>query len=149
MQNEQAKIQRKVALERARIMTKAARKKAKEILSAKPYNEAAAFKVYYAMERDAAAKAAHYKAKGNKTKAQQYAEERMIAHALAIEAANNAKEVDKILEYIKPLRMRGRSLLNMPADFVAQIDSLLARFGFIEERPLAPGETVESPVCVL
>ena len=144
LQNEQAKIQRKVALERARIMTKAARKKAKEILSAKPYNEAAAFKVYYAMERDAAAKAAHYKAKGNKAKAQQYAEERMIAHALAIEAVNNAKEVDKILEYIKPLRMRGRSLLNMPADFVAQIDSLLARFGFIEERPLAPGETVES-----
>jgi hypothetical protein len=144
LQNEQAKINRRVALERARLMTKAAKKKAKEILSRKPYAEAIGFKAYYAMERDAAAKAAEYKAKGNKAKAQQYAEERMMAHALAVEAVNNAKEVDTILNYVKPLRKRGRSLLNMPADFARQIDNLLARFGFIEEPVIVPGEKVES-----
>lgn|GEM_PF-5642402 len=91
-----------------------------------------------------AVKAALAKQRGDMSKAQRYAEQRMVAHALAREAMRNEAEVDKIFRYIQPLTKHGRSLMNMPKKFVFQVDSLLARFGFGPGPQIAPGDVVES-----
>lgn len=137
-------INRRAALQRAQVMSRAAWSKAREILSRTNYKEATDATKYFAAERDAAVKAALAKQRGDLTRAQKYAEQRMVAHALAREALKNKVEVDKIFRYIQPLTKHGRSLMNMPKEFVFQIDALLGRFGFGPGPEIAPGDIVES-----
>ena len=141
---EAGQARRQSALERSRIAVGAAKNHAKEILSRKNYKESTAFKSYFKAERDAAVKAALALKSGNDAAAARFAEQRMLNHALAMEAIKNQKDVQKYLNYFKKFQRRHGNLLKMPAEFMTQIESIMERFGLIE-----PVQREEKPESIL
>jgi hypothetical protein len=141
---EAGQARRQSALERSRIAVSAAKNHAKEILSRKNYRESTAFKSYFKVERDAAVKAALALKSGNDVAAARFAEQRMLNHALAMEAIKNQKDVQKYLNYFKKFQRRHGNLLKMPAEFMTQIEGIMERFGLIE-----PVQRTEKPELLL
>lgn len=125
----QAKRQR--ALERSRIASAAAKRYARATLADKPYREAQAATSYFAAERNAAVKEAKmYNAKDYE-KAAKYAEQRILNHALAVEALKVKGEVEKSFKYLDKWQKQKRPD-NVGQDHLNQIDKILNRFGMAQ-----------------
>lgn len=112
----------------AKITAKAARRYAKGILASKPYKKATAAVSYFAAERDAAVKAERARKNNNLELAAQYTNQRMLNHALAIEALNNKKEIDKMFRYFKRVAKEPKKRPSIPLEYRRQMYSLLERF---------------------
>lgn len=122
---------RQRALERARIHTAAAKRYAKAILADKPYREAQAATSYFAAERNAAVKEAGYYNAKDYEKAAKYAEQRILNHALAVEALRVRSEVEKAFKYLDKWQKQKRPD-KIGQDHLNQIDKILNRFGLRE-----------------
>jgi GNAT superfamily N-acetyltransferase len=122
---------RQRALERARIHTAAAKRYAKAILADKPYREAQAATSYFAAERNAAVKEAGYYNAKDYEKAAKYAEQRILNHALAVEALRVRSEVEKAFKYLDKWQKQKRPD-KIGQEHLNQIDKILNRFGLRE-----------------
>jgi hypothetical protein len=142
-QGEAGQRGRQANLERARIAVQAAREQAKKIMESKPHGAATAPAYFFAAEKNAAVGAAKAAAAGDKAKALQLSTQALVNHALAIEALRNREEVKKIWRQVERFTKRGQKMLNMPREFLNQIDAILERFGLAPAPELMPGETLE------
>jgi hypothetical protein len=118
----------------ARAEAQAANEQAAKIIAEKPVKEAGRPGPYITMERNAAARAAKFIAKKDFEKAAQAKKEQMIAHALVRESFRANDEAAKHMNYLEKYMNRGASMLDMPFGFVRQVDQLLSRFGFQDQR---------------
>jgi hypothetical protein len=114
--------------ERARVAAQAARKYAKATLADKPYREAMAATSYFAAEREAAVKEANVYAKGDYEAAGKYAEQRMLNHALALEALRVKGFAEKWVKFLETTQKKKKDSFKKDVHF-AQVASLLERFG--------------------
>ncbi|HBF39769.1 MAG TPA: hypothetical protein DDW50_20955 [Firmicutes bacterium] len=128
-------------MQRARIAAEAARRYAKTTIADKNYREAAAATAYFAAERNAAVKESQSYAKKDIRTAAQYADQRMLNHALAMEALKVRQEVDRAFKYIEKWQKNKRP--EIAKEHLGQIDHILGRFGLqgpnavTQEEPLA------------
>jgi hypothetical protein len=125
-QEETNQLSRQVSLQRARSLAANARKYAKSVLAEKPYQEATAATAYFTAERVAAVRESQEYAKGNFTEMHRFAEQRLLNHALALEAVQLTKEIDKSFRYLN--KFTGKSRPEIGQEFSNQIDKILARF---------------------
>lgn len=121
--------------EQRRIAEQAAKKYARVTLADKPYREAMAATSYFAAERDAAIKWANVYTRGDVFKAAQFSEQRLLNHALALEAMRIKEEVDKDLKYLDKFTKKKRP--EIIQEFMNQIDKILGRFKVAEPSPNA------------
>ena len=112
----------------AKITAKAARRYAKGILASKHYKKATAAVSYFAAERDAAVRAERARKNNKLDLAAQYTNQRMLNHALAIEALNNKKEIDKMFRFFKRAAKEPKKRPSIPLEYRRQMYSLLERF---------------------
>lgn len=128
---EASQTKRNQSMQRARIKAQAAKRYAREILAAKPYKEAMAATSYFAAERQAAVAEAGSYSKKDYTSAAHFADQRILNHALALEALKVKSEVDKVFKYVEKFQKKKRP--NLRQNHLNQIDKILFRFGLISE----------------
>lgn len=118
----------------AKVEAAAANSEAERILNSKPASEAGRPQLYITQERNAAARVAKFLANKDFEKAAQAKQQQMIAHSLVRESFKISEEQAKHLSYIEHFTKRGASLLEMPYGFVRQLDQMLSRFKFQDQR---------------
>lgn len=116
--------------ERAKIEARAARKYAEKTLANKPYREASAATSYFAAERNAAIKQSQALAKKDYEEILRYGTQRLLNHALAVEAIKVKQEVDKHFRFLHKFQLRQRPKIDEA--FLNQIDKILFRFKLID-----------------
>jgi hypothetical protein len=118
----------------AAIAAAEAKRQAAEILNGKPLKDAANSRIYITAERKAAVNVAKALAKKDYAAAAEAKRQQMLNHALASEAIKNADYTDKATRFLDRFASRGNDFLGMPYGFIRQIDQLLSRSGFADER---------------
>ncbi len=116
--------------ERAKFEAKAARRYAEKILVDKLYREASAATSYFAAERNAAVKQSQAIAKKDYDAILRYSTQRLLTHALALEAGKVKQEVDKYFRFLHKFQLRQRPKIDDA--FLNQIDKILFRFKLID-----------------
>jgi hypothetical protein len=129
-QVEAVNAKRNFALQRARIAAQAAKKYAHAILATKPYRQAMAATSYFAAERQAAVAEAGCYNKQDYTSAAHFAEQRILNHALALEALRTKAEVEKILKHFAKYQKKTQPKMNQ--EQLNQVQKILDRFGLVE-----------------
>lgn len=118
---------------RAKFEAEAARKYARELLAEKPYRQAVAATSYFAAETKAAVKLSQAIADKDFEAAARYSAQRMLNHALAMEATAIKREVEKHLNFLHKFTLQRRPKID--EKFLNQIDKILHRFKVIDKLP--------------
>jgi hypothetical protein len=118
--------------EEAKIEAIAARKRAQELIAAKPISAAGKFLPYFTAERNAAMRVQEALASKDYAAAAEAKRQQMLNHALASEAFKVRQRIERWTDYVHDVEKKDKALFKQEEHF-NQVAAILDRFGMTRE----------------